>query len=235
MGYPLTSPSIKVKATALGEITVTADKVAIDPYVMNEAREYVFYRDGKEVGRVAKADLGEDYKTVTFVDKGVERGTYLYSVAVNWQSQRDDSYIMSPKCEEVPVTMESTFAMPLFDNFDTQSIASNGWWVDRHYGDVAAQFVGCGPYFGLDVTSYLNYAVAQNQPYSYALVSRHMDARDKESVYMSFARYWEYVNSMDWEMGKDTLSVEVSVDDEKWESVLDMVGEIGHGNGALRM
>ena len=44
-----------------------------------------------------------------------------------------------------------------------------------------------------------------------------MDARDKETVYASFAFRWEYVNSRDWPLDEDTISLEVCSDGETWQ------------------
>lgn len=220
--WPQTVPSITGRASALGEVTVTAQKLMMDPYVYYDAKEFILYRDGKEVKRVAKADLEEGFTEITLVDQGVSKGTHYYSVAVNWTNRNTGEEMLSPRSEEITVNMEGSFDFPLFDDFETLSIQSQSWWVDRHYGEVALQFIGCGQYYGLNWTSYLNYTVFQSQPYSFALVSRHMDARDKESVYMSFARWWGYVNSYDWDLTEDTISVEVSVDDVNWIKVKDL-------------
>lgn len=220
--WPETVSSIKAKATALGEVTVTVPKLKMDPYVFYDAKEFVLYRNGQEVKRIAKADLEDGYTEITFVDQGVKKGANYYSVAVNWTDSGSGEDILSPRCGEIVVNMDANFAFPLFDDFETSGIAAEGWWVDRHYGETALQNIGCGPYFGLNTTHYLNYAVFQSVPYSFALVSRHMDATDKESVYMSFARKWSYINQTDWELTKDTLSLEVSVDDENWIKVKDL-------------
>lgn len=210
------------RATALGKVTVTAPKTILDPYIFYNVYEYVLYRNGKEVKRVAKADLEDGYTTVEFEDENVPRGANYYSVAVNYYDTRNEEYVLSPRCDEIVVNMDANFDFPLFDDFETGSITSQGWWVDKHFGDTAAMFAGCGQYFGLRTTNFLNLTVFQSQPYSYACVSRHLDATDKESVYMSFARYWIYVNQYDWDLTKDVVSVEVSVDDKNWTSVKDL-------------
>ena len=220
-------PSIagfNANASALGEVTITFPRSTQETYVWFNAKEYILYRDGEEAGRVAVADLDEaGAKDVTFTDKGVSTGTHYYAVAVNYTNTTTGEDMLSPKSAEKTVYMEANFDFPLYDDFESLSISTNGWSVQRDSGETSTQFWGCGQYFGLNGSSYLNVGVAQTQPYSFSLVSRHMDARDKEAVYISFARQWQYANSDDWDLTKDTLSVEVSADGIEWVAAADYV------------
>ena len=223
VSIPPTVQDFNLNATALGEITVTFPRSNQETYVWYKAKEYVIYRDGVEAGRVSVEELdaaGTD--EVVFADKNVGGGSHYYSIAVNFVDNNTGEELLSPKSVEKTVFMESSFAFPLYDNFDTNSIASEEWSVQRDYGDTSTQFWGCGQYFGLNGSSYLNVGVAQSQPYSFSLVSRHMDATDKESVYISFARQWMWANSDEWELDKDTLSVEVSTDGATWTAAKDL-------------
>lgn len=219
---PPSIDSFNANASALGEVTVTFARSQQETYVWFKAKEYVIYRDGNEVGRVAVADLdGAGAKDVAFTDKGVSTGNHYYSVAVNYTNNNTGGELLSPKSDEITVYMEESFEFPLYDDFESVSISTNGWSVKRDYGDINTQFWGCGQYFGLNGSSYLNVGVAQTQPYSFSLVSRHMDARDKENVYVSFARIWQYANRDDWNLTEDSLSVEVSTDGVEWKAAAD--------------
>ena len=212
---PTISSVPNTSVLALGEVEVTFER-GIETHVWYQAKEYVIYRDGNEVGRIAIKDLEDGATTISFTDKGLDTGTHYYSVAVNFINNNTDTELLSPKSEEGTVYMEENFDFPLFDDFDSNTITSEGWSVQRDYGDLETQFWGCGLYFGLDGSSYLNVGVAQSQPYSFSIVSRHLDARDKKNVYISFARLWRYANSDEWDITKDSLSIEISTNDIEW-------------------
>jgi hypothetical protein len=238
VSIPPTVEAFNLSATGLGEIVVSFERINMETYVWYKAKEYVIYRDGNEVGRISVSDLdAAGTRSVVFADKDVAVGTHYYSVAINYMntqqgggavgvnrvSAADGEELLSPRSKDKSIYMESTFEFPLFDDFNTGSITTNGWSVMKDYGDTAMQFWGCGKYYGINGSNYLTVGVAQTQPYSYSLVSRHIDARDKESVYMSFTNYWCWVNQTDWPLEKDTLTLEISVDDIEWTPVKDFM------------
>lgn len=172
----------------LGSVKVSFNRNSSENYMFYAAKDYVIYRDGKETGRVSVEDLDADGKeTVDFTDTDVSKGTHYYSIAINYTDTRDNSELLSPQCNEKSVYMDSSFEFPLYDDFETGSIYSNGWSIQRDYGETLYQNWGCIPYFGLKASYYLNTAIYQSEPYSFSLVSRHLDARDKDEVYISFS------------------------------------------------
>lgn len=215
---PTLENDVKANATGLGEITVRFDRNQFEGHMSYDAAEYVLFRNGNEVASFNVSELdAADKRTVTFVDKEVNSGTYYYSVAILYKDAFDDGKTMlSPKTNEVSCFIESNFEFPLIDDFETQSLAYNDWTVQRDYGETDYQNFGCIQYFGLNGSAFCNTSSDQTIPYSYSLVSRHIDAKDRESVYISFARKWQYVNSTDWNLDKDTLSLEVSSDGYEW-------------------
>lgn len=218
---PYSDIALTATFTDLGSVEINFKRVS-ERYMYYEAKEYVIYRDGKEVDRVAVADLDAEGKDeVTVTDTGVSSGTHYYSAAINYTNTADGSELLSPKVGEQSIYMDSSFEFPLYDNFDTGSISSQGWYVQRDYGETEYQSWGCPQYFGFKGSNYLHSGSIHSEPYSFSLVSRHLDARDKESVYISFARKWQYANSRDWELDGDTLSLEVSSDGTEWTVVKD--------------
>lgn len=222
---PPTVGKITATATSLGEITVSFNRIELEEYMWFKAKAYVVYRNGEVVDTVGVDQLdAEGAKTVTVIDKNVDEGTYRYSAAVLYANSNTGADMLSPEVEGADVYMEANHEFPLYDNFDTQSLQTNGWTVQRDYGETDFENWGIGPYFGLDGSPFLMTTAVFYEPYSYSLVSRHLDASDKENVYISFARMWQYCNSSDWDsLEKDSLSVEVSSDGLNWTSVKDFV------------
>ena len=224
MSIPPSVTQVYANPSALGQVTVTFDRNKPEMYMYFTAKEYVVYRDGDEVTRIAVADLDAEGKTaVQYVDNNVAPGSHEYAVAVNYVDDGTGEELMSPKCGEVKIFLESNFDFPLYDDFESQSLTTNGWTVQRDYGETDFQNWGCPTFFGLDGSAYLNTNSDQRYPYSYSVVSRHIDASGKESVYVSFAAKWQYVNSTDWEIDRDTLSLEISSDGIEWEVVKDFL------------
>lgn len=215
---PLTVETLKAVITGEGEVTITA--TLPDNSQRFVAKELVVYRDGNSIITIP---VGED-KTISYADKGVAAGTRYYTASVIYKDMENGGKdIESPRSKTISIQVETDFSLPLYDNFDSGSLGSNHWSVVKDYGETDYQSIGCPMYSGLKSTCALYSTVFQMMPYSYSAVSRHINAAGESSVYASFARKWEYVNSTDWPLDKDTVSLEVSVDGEKWVVAKDML------------
>ncbi|MGI6223507.1 MAG: hypothetical protein ACOYJG_07850 [Prevotella sp.] len=215
---PTVTSELNLSMVDIGKVKVSFER-ASEHYMNFDAQDYVVYRDGQEVGRISIDSLGADDKVVALLDTNVTDGTHYYTVAINYKNVNDGSTLLSPMSLDESFYMESDIEFPLYDDFS--SLSSNGWSVERDYGETLYQNWGCPPYMGLNGSNCLYSAVDQLIPYSFSCVSRHIDARDKEQVYISFARVWGYVNSYDWPLDKDTLSLEVKAGDSGWQVVKD--------------
>lgn len=211
---PPTVTSLKAKVTDLGKITLTIGlPEAPEGMTMDKV---VVYRDGKAVKELAVT--GE--KTISYVDSDVPAGERYYTAEIAYKDT-DGGTVKSPRCEIVSIQMESSFEFPYYENFDSGSLDTNHWTIVKDYGETDYQSIGAPMYIGLRSSCAMSTSVMQFLPYSYSAVSRSMDARDKETVYASFAHTWEYVNSRDWPLDEDTVSLEVCSDGETWEVVKD--------------
>lgn len=211
---PPTIASLKAKVVDLGQIMVTIGLPdAFEGLTMDKV---IVYRDGDAVAELA---VGTE-KTLTCLDKDVPAGERYYTAEIVY-TDADDATVKSPRHEIVSIQMESSFDFPFYDNFDMGSLDYNSWMVVRDYGDTDFQKVGASQYFGLKSSFAMKTTVTQSQPYSYSVVSRSMDARNRNTVYASFARAWEYVNSRDWPLDSDTISLEICCDGETWNVVND--------------
>lgn len=218
-----TVEGMSTQITGPGEVTVSIPKSGTDAYMGYDLYEYAVYRDGEKIASIANADIEEGTETLTVVDKGLKGGTHYYTAAIVWKSIFDDTTLESPKADRLAVRLSSDFSMPFFDNFDSGSPVVTYWTYQRDYGDEGQSIFGCPQYMGINSTCALYNAFTHTKPYSYSVVSRHIDATDKESVYLSFARRYMFVNSTDWELDKDTVSIEVSTDGKNWTVVKDLL------------
>lgn len=214
MVIPPTVSLLKAKVTDLGEITVVVSLPKVPEGMV--ADKVTVFRDGEVVADIAI----EDDITLTYIDKDVPVGERYYSAEILYKTA-DGNFVRSPRCEIVPVQMESTFDFPFYDNFDS-GLNANGWTVVKDFGDTDYQTLGTPMFYGLNSSCCIYTAVMQFQPYSYSVVSRNMDARDKNTVYASFAHTWEYANGMDWPLDQDTVSLEVCSDGETWQVAKDI-------------
>ena len=225
--------NIKAKVTDLEQITVTWDKVPYAPfqYVL---KSYNVYCDGNLVGNVeAKSDgdgsgdgdggieplkySASNTTTESFVHNNVNAGYHKYSVTSVFQKEEGTEMREAPKSNPIEVCLAKTFEMPFFDNFDTGAIESNYWTIEDLMENPTQFYWGAGMYLGINSSFALNVAVTTDgKPYSNALVSRPLDARKLDNVYISYTKRYLFANSEDWDLTGDTLSVEVSNDGDTW-------------------
>ena len=220
---PKSVAGLKAKVTAEGQITVTVQLPKPgDVASRYTVKEYKVYRDGTELATVPASSLKEGETSFAQVDNGVDAGSHQYSASVVYtDSENGGAEIESPRTDPVKIQMEGTFAMPFYDNFDSGSTSTNYWTLVKEYGETDYQFWGCPMYSGIKSTPALYNGVDQQIPYAYSMVSRHIDATEKKTVYASFARVWSYINSRDWSLDKDTLSFDISTDGDSWQTVKD--------------
>lgn len=211
---PPTVASLKAKVTDIGQITLTIGLPDVPEGLT--MKNVVVYRDGNAVAELA---VGTE-KTLTYVDKDVPAGERYYTAEVVY-TDSEGATMKSPRHEIVSIQMESSFDFPFYENFDMGSLDYNNWTVVKDYGETDYQSIGAPMYLGLRSSCCMNTTVMQFLPYSYSAVSRSIDARSSGTVYASFARTWEYVNSSDWPLDQDTISLEICNDGETWQVARD--------------
>lgn len=218
---PKSVVALSPKVTDEGQVTVFVT-VPKDEGPRFKSKEFKVYRDGDEFASVPASSLKEGENTFSVVDNDVPAGQRLYSASIIYEdAENSNKEIPSPKIDPVKVQMAKTFAFPFYDNFDSGSTSTNYWTLVKEYGDTDFQFWGCPMYSGVKSTPALYNSVYQTKPYAYSMVSRQIDARGKQSVYASFARRWNYVNTRDVPTDKDSLSFDVCTDGENWQTVKD--------------
>lgn len=177
-------------------------------------KSYNVYRDGNLVGSV---DVTGD--EVSFREKDIY-GHPEYMIEAVMQDNEGNT-VLSQKSAPVRASVPDTYAMPFFDNFDSQSIETNYWTSEADYGDELDTRWATDDY-GLMSTTCAAIYVSSFKPHSSSLVSRPMDATKETSVNVSFANIYGFVNIEDQKLDNDSISFEVSTDmGQTWKSVGD--------------
>lgn len=178
---------------------------------------YNIYCDGEMIGNIAA-----DQSQVAYLHQEVKPGIRLYSVSCVYKNNISGMEIESPRADPVSVCMPSTFEIPMFDNFDSQSVLTNYWTVTAQRNNQWKINFGAPAYQGIGWTPGMMTSVDFDHiPYSAAVESRFLDAREQDKVYVSFLKRFLFLNGRGLELEGDTLSVEVAKFGEGWISIKD--------------
>lgn len=173
---------------------------------------YFISDDGKKVANVT-AD-----KPMTLTENNVPAGHPGYAVEAVFETV-DGGEMLSPKSNILKASVPDTYDMPLFDDFSSNSLETNYWEVVKEYGDPTDAMWGVMQDYGL-IGSSISYMVFSQQPYSGSLISRPLDATKAESVSLSFFMQMAPLNSVDQDLEKDSISVDISTDFGKtWKEI----------------
>lgn len=173
---------------------------------------YFISDDGKKVANVT-AD-----KPMTLTENNVPAGHPGYAVEAVFETV-DGGEMLSPKSNILKASVPDTYDMPLFDDFSSNSLETNYWEVVKEYGDPTDAMWGVMQDYGL-IGSSISYMVFSQQPYSGSLISRPLDATKAESVSLSFFMQMTPLNSVDQDLEKDSISVDISTDFGKtWKEI----------------
>lgn len=207
---PDTPTGLKAKATGLNQVTLTWDKDMTE-YEGFTLKSYNVYCNGEKVKEVSASE--PEMKAV--VDN-VPSGKPGFNIEAAYE-RPDGSTILSPRSNAVQVTMASDWSLPLFEDFTSGGIDQNYWEV-VYDDDSSTEFsFTIDDAYGMGWTNGLCMRTHPGKPYSFALVSRQMDATEAETVHLSFYVSHGLINIEDQVLDKDFLSVEVSIDGgETW-------------------
>ena len=207
--------NIHVKIADLKKVTVAWNKKnATSDFT---PQSYNIYCDGEKI-----ANVPADQTEMTYLHDGVKSGIRLYSVSCIYLNNISGAEVESPRADPVSICMPSTFEIPMFDNFDSQSILANYWTVTAQRNNPWKVNFGAPMFQGIGWTPGLTTSVDFDHiPYSAAIESRLLDAREQDKVYVSFLKRFLFLNGRGLELNSDTLSVEVAKYGGEWTSVKD--------------
>lgn len=213
---PATIEKVDAKIIDLKETSLTWNSAkTTDDYTL---QSYNIYCDGDLLVNVA-ADISTS--SMNYTHKNVKSGTRLYSISCKY-AMKNGGEIESPKSNGTTVCMPSTFEIPLFDNFDSSSILTNYWTVTAQRDNQYKINFGAPAYQGIGWTPGMCTSSDLTTPYSAAVESRYLDARDMDKVYVSFLRRFLFSNANEWPVDSDTLSLEIKKYENKdWTNVKD--------------
>lgn len=205
---------VQARSMNLKEVTVSweKEKRVYDDLTL---QAYTVYCDGQKIADVT--DDGSEH--LSYVQTAVTPGFRMYSVASVFKAGKTGALIESSKSEPVTVAVADTYALPLYDDFDSGTTETNYWTKELQTGDLTEG--GWNPivYCGL-VDKGLYVGCTSAQPYSSTFTSRPLDATRETNVSLSFAIAYMFVNSDKWPLDKDSLSIEVTVDKgDTWTEV----------------
>lgn len=221
---PLTPTGLTLSSNALGvvELTWNRDDFA---YIGMTLKKYNIYRNNSLIATVnASADDTQRYK-----DSSLTGGKFSYSLEAVFE-KTDGTEMISPMTEDAKINLPTTYSLPLFENGETGSLDDNFWTGVVEYGDDTIILLEPNEKKGENYSYGLYTNSICSVPYSYYTMSRPLDATGEKKVMMNFLVCQGYVNRNDWNMTKDSLAVEVTVDrGEKWTRVKDWsLAELGH-------
>lgn len=180
-------------------------------------KSYNVYRDGNLVGSVEIT--GDE---VSFREKDIY-GHPEYTVEAVMQDNNGNT-VFSQKSTPVKASIPDTYALPFFDNFDSQSLETNYWTSKADYGDENDILWAIDGY-GMMMTTCASIYVSNFKPHSSSLISRPMDATKETSVNVSFANIYGLIltdSDSDQSLSNDSISLEVSTDNgQTWKTVKD--------------
>lgn len=211
-GIPATPTGLAGRSDALHEVELTwlKDEAQYDGFSL---KSYNIYRDGE-----LTATLPATAEEMKIRQTGVPCGHPSYVVEAVYE--RDGSgQLLSPRSNALAIAVPDSYSLPLFEGFESGSLLTNYWEVVPESGDKADLNWNPLQYAGIPGNALLT-NTSSRLPYSVSLVSRPLDATQMASVKLSFAIIVGYLNVADQPLDRDSLSVDVSVDEgTTWKEV----------------
>lgn len=211
MVFPATPSIASIFSENMKEVTLTwaIDKQKYDGFTL---KKYNIYEDGKlKTQHTIKGTEKEQ-----LVLKDVKAGFPTFTIEAVFED-KDGKEFLSPASMPATVSVPDTYALPFFDNFDTQSLQTHFWNPFVRIGSSIDAIWGTAPYYGYKRSPALVAGNNMNKPYENGIVSRPMDATKHKWVNLSFLIQCQLYAAP---LGADTLAIEVSTDKgATWKSV----------------
>ena len=211
---PKALEQVKASSMNLKEVTVSWEKEKQE-YEDLTLQAYSVYCDGQKIDEVV--DNGNE--TFTYVQQNVTPGFRMYSVASVFKVNQTGALIESSKSEPITVAVPDTYALPLYDDFDSGTTETNYWTKEIQLGNSSDGKWNPLIYCGL-VDQGLYSAVTSQLPHSSTITSRPLDATLETNVSVSFAIRNQLIGSNAQPLDKDSLSIDITVDKgDNWSKV----------------
>ena len=144
--------------------------------------------------------------------------SYVFVASV-FKVNQTGALIESSKSEPITVAVPDTYALPLYDDFDSGTTETNYWTKEIQLGNSSDGNWNPLIYCGL-VDQGLYSAVTSQLPHSSTITSRPLDATLETNVSVSFAIRNQLIGSNAQPLDKDSLSIDITVDKgDNWSKV----------------
>lgn len=202
---PATPSGLKGAVTGLNQVTLYWDKDMTE-YDDFKLKSYNIYCNGTMVKEVSASEA--EMKAV--IDD-VPAGTPGFNIEAVYE-RPDGNTVISPRSNSIQVTVASTWAFPLYEDFSSGGLTSNAWEFVNYEDTDDVQYIiddsyGVGFTLGLEMTHF-----PPENPYSFGIVSRPIDATEENVVHLSFYAAHRLINDAEQTLENDFVSIETSVD-----------------------
>lgn len=200
---PATPSGVMARSEELGQVRLAWDKDN-NTYRSLTLKSYNIYRDGK-----LSETLDASASKMEIVQTNVPSGHPVYTIEGVY-AKGDGTEMTSPKSAPYTASVPDTYQLPLYDDFESNSLQTNFWdnsdgvWNPMDYGGISGAYIR-------DANT------PTTEPHSTCLTTRMLDATNQQSVSLSFILIYGLFNGDDWPLDQDSLSVEYSTDNgETW-------------------
>ncbi len=202
---PATPSGLKGVVTALNQVTLYWDKDMTE-YGDFTLKSYNVYCNGTKVKEVSASET--EMKAV--IDD-VPAGTPGFNIEAIYE-RPDGTTVLSPRSNSIQVLVASTWAFPLYEDFSSGGLTSNAWEFVNYNETDDVQYIvddsyGMGFTLGLQMTHF-----PPENPYSFGIVSRPIDATEEDNVHLSFYAAHRLINDASQTLENDFVSIETSID-----------------------
>jgi hypothetical protein len=193
-------------------------------------KSYNVYRGNSVVAEVA-AD--KDSYELTLEEQPA--GYLSYTLEAVYEGA-DGKQLKSPMSNAIQVALAADYSLPFFDDFESGSYQTTSWTPTRDYGHVLdcgwSNFYGAGVNDGTGLYS----PVSHQEPYSFSIVTRAMDATGEKYVSVSFGFIFALLNSPVQVLDKDYIALEISTDcGDNWKQLANWsLAEMSAGNWSFK-
>ena len=203
---------VKLFTSGIDKVTAKWDGIKELPEGVT-VKQYDLYLDGKNVHKATVEDgqAGGQFRYEAAAQAG------KHEVFVIATCAKDGKEFSSPKSEEATTVVPSTYAIPMTDDFESQSFDKNTWekeLLEGNSSEVQSWLVAGGDFE--NNTYFASTTSIMLKPYSSVLYSRFFDATDLKDVYVTFYNKFAYVNDVSPNQNEELFDLEYSTDGENW-------------------
>ena len=215
--------NIEMFATGMENIAVTWAPVANMPEGTT-LKAYEVYEDGNLTGSVSSAEA--EGKSLLRYTLAATSGSH--TIYVKTLCEKNGKEVRSDASESKSITIPSSYALPMTDDFESQSFNTNCWrreLVKGNVSDILLWNISGGSAYDFENNSnFASVTSLSSDPFTATLTSRFFDARNASNPYLVFDANLTYVNTVPKDLSTDAFDVEYTLDGETWNNIYTIEG-----------